>query len=293
MGFDVLSTIGNTPLVEVPLIEAPPGARFFAKLEFFNPTGSLKDRIAHFMVEKAESEGRLKAGQVLVEATSGNTGIALAAVGRMKGYSVTIAMPETMSMERRKTMAALGAELVLTPGEAGCDGAMERARELAQQPGYYLVGQFENRDNATAHYETTAVEILAQMPELDTFVAGIGTGGTVTGVAKRLREQRPGVKVVGIEPFPGSRIQGMRCLDVWVPPILDLSLLDERPRIRDEDAFQAARDLARRHGLFVGMSSGAVMWEAQRQAQEGRTCIVGIFGDNGSKYLSTDLFDGQ
>jgi len=290
MGHDPLSAIGDTPLVEVPLARGPKGSHFFAKLESFNLTGSLKDRIVRYMIEKAESSGRLKPGQILVEATSGNTGIALAAIGRLKGYAVKIAMPETMSMERRKIMAALGAELVLTPGEAGSDGAIERAHELACESGHYLLGQFENPDNVLAHYETTAVEVLRQMPDLDTFIAGIGTGGTITGVGKRLREQKPEVKVVGIEPYPGSLIQGLRCLDLSVPPILDLSLLDERPRVGDEDAFRTTRDLARNCGLFVGISSGAVMFEAERQAWKGRRCIVGIFGDDGCKYLSTGVF---
>jgi len=290
MTHDPLSAIGNTPLVEVPLAGAPEGSHFFAKLEFFNLTGSLKDRMVRYMIEKAEASGRLKPGQILVEATSGNTGIALAAIGRLKGYSVKIAMPENMSIERRRIMAALGAELVLTPAQDGADGAIERAHELARESGHYLLGQFENPDNVLAHYHTTAAEILQQMPDIDTFITGIGTGGTITGVAKRLREQKPQVKVVGIEPYPGSLIQGLRCLDSSVPPILDLSLLDERPRVKDEDAFQTTRRLASDHGLFVGISSGAVMFEAHRQAQKGRRCIVGIFADDGSKYLSTGVF---
>lgn len=288
MSRDLLSAIGNTPLVEVPWEGGPNGARFFAKLEFYNPTGSLKDRIARYMIERAEADGRLQPGQILVEATSGNTGIALAAIARIKGYRIKIFMPERMSVERRKIMAALGAELILVPGEP--DDAIEKSRELAQSPGHYLVGQFDNPDNVLAHYETTAVEILRQLPDLDTFIAGIGTGGTIMGVAQRLREEKPEVKVVGIQTYPDSQIQGLKNLDKLVPPILDLSLIDELVKVKDEDAFQTTRDLARKYGFFVGVSSGATMFVARKQAEEGRRCLVGIFGDDGSKYLSTDLF---
>jgi len=243
------------------------------------------------MIERAEADGRLKPGQVLVEATSGNTGIALAAVGRSKGYSVKIAMPENMSAERKCIIAALGAELVLTPGDAGAVGAIAYAHELANEPGYFLAGQFENPDNVLAHYETTGVEVLRQMPELDTFIAGIGTGGTVTGVAQRMRDEKRKVKVVAVEPHPGSKIQGLWCTEPSQPAILDLSVVDELARVQDEDAFRATRDLARKQGLFVGLSSGAVMVEAMRQAQLGQRCIVGIFADDGSKYISTGVFD--
>jgi cysteine synthase B len=287
--FDLLSTIGNTPLVEIPLNGG--SASLLAKLEFFNPTGSLKDRIARFMIEKAESDGRLKPGQVLLEATSGNTGIAVSAVGAAKGYRVRIFMPEHMSVERRRIMSALGAEVVLTPAAEGSDGAIARAEDLARDPAYFLVGQFQNPDNVLAHYETTAVEILRLVPDLDTFIAGMGTGGTIMGVAQRLRRERPDARIVGIEARRGSRIQGLKDFEKYVPPIIDFSLLDERVVVEDSDAIQATRLLGRKHGIFVGVSSGAVMAEAMRQARNGRRRIVGIFGDDGSRYLSTDLFE--
>jgi cysteine synthase B len=285
---DLLSAIGNTPITEIPL--GASGACLLAKLEFSNPTGSLKDRIARYMVEKAEAAGRLKPGHTLLEATSGNTGIALAAVGAVKGYRVKIIMAENMSVERRKMISAFGAQVILTPAAAGSDGAIALAAEMARQAEHFLVGQFHNPDNVLAHYETTAVEILRQTPDLDTFVAGMGTGGTIMGVAKRLREEKPDVRIVGIEMKRGSRIQGLKDFEDFVPPILDFSVLDERVVADDEEAIQATRRLAREHGIFAGISSGAVFAEALRQAQKGRRRIVGIFGDSGSRYLSTSLF---
>jgi cysteine synthase len=288
LGRNLLSAIGNTPVAEIPLGDS--GAWLLAKLEFFNPTGSLKDRIARYMVEKAEAAGRLKPGHTLLEATSGNTGIALAAVGAVKGYRVKIIMAENMSVERRKMISAFGAQVILTPAAAGSDGAIALAAEMARQAEHFLVGQFHNPDNVLAHYETTAVEILRQTPDLDTFVAGMGTGGTIMGVAKRLREEKPDVRIVGIEMKRGSRIQGLKDFEDFVPPILDFSVLDERVVADDEETIQATRRLAREHGIFAGISSGAVFAEALRQAQKGRRRIVGVFGDSGSRYLSTSLF---
>jgi len=288
LGRNLLSAIGNTPVAEIPL--GASGACLLAKLEFSNPTGSLKDRIALYMVEKAEAAGRLKPGQTLLEATSGNTGISLAAVGAVKGYRVKILMAENMSLERRQMISAFGAQVILTPAPAGSDGAIALAAEMAREPEHFLVGQFHNPDNVLAHYETTAVEILRQAPDLDTFVAGMGTGGTIMGVAKRLREEKPDVKIVGIEMKRGSQIQGLKDFEDFVPPILDFSLLHERVLADDEEAIQATRRLAREHGIFAGISSGAVFAEAIRQAEKGRRRIVGIFGDSGSRYLSTSLF---
>ncbi len=285
-----LEAIGNTPMVELRALDPVPGTQLCAKLEFYNPTGSLKDRIVNFMLERAAERGELRPDMTIVEATSGNTGIALAAVAAYRGYRALIVMPEHMSRERRRIMQAFGAELVLTPADEGSDGAIARAREVAQAPDHYLLGQFTNQDNVLAHYLTTGAEVLAQMPELDTFVAGMGTGGTVTGVARRLKETNPAIKVVAVEPHPDSRLQGLKNFQDFASPIVDFSLIDERALIADEDAFRVARELARREGLFVGMSSGAVMHVMREQVEQGRRCVVGIFGDSGDKYLSTDLF---
>jgi len=283
-------TVGNTPVVQLQALNPEPGTRIYAKLEYFNPTGSLKDRIVAFMVERAERRGELRPGMTIVESTSGNTGIALASVAARKGYRALIVMPEDMSVERRRVMEAFGAELLLTPAEEGPEGALARAQTVARRSGHYLLGQFVNRDNVLAHYRTTAPEILRQVPDLDTFVAGMGTGGTITGVARRLKEVNPAVKVVGVEPRPGAHIQGLKSFRDYVPPIVELSLLDERVCVGEEEAFEAARLLARREGLFVGMSSGAVMHVMVQQVKAGRRCVVGIFGDCGLKYLSTGLF---
>jgi cysteine synthase len=282
--------IGNTPLVRVPLGPEADDAEFYAKLEWYNPTGSLKDRIALYMIEAAEASGELQPGKVLLEATSGNTGIALAAVAAAKGYRVTIVMSAAMSQERRRTLQALGAELELTPGEWGCDAAVERADEMAQDPQYYLLGQFTRQSNVEAHYLTTGAEILQQRPDLDCFVAGIGTGGTLMGVGQRLHERLPDVKVAGIMVRPQSTIQGLMSLEQYVPPILDPGIMDERVAVSDDEAVAAARRLARERGLFVGLSSGATYVAAHKLAAKGYRRIVGVFGDSGAKYLSTPAF---
>ncbi len=284
--------IGNTPMVRIPLGPDAGDAEFYAKLEWYNPTGSLKDRIALHMIEAAEASGELDPSKVLLEATSGNTGIALSAVAAAKGYRVQIVMSEAMSQERRRTLHALGAELVLTPAEAGCDAAVERAQEMAGNPNYYLLGQFTRPTNAEAHYLTTGAEVLEQRPDLDCFVAGIGTGGTIMGVGRRLREERPEVKIAGLAVQEQSGIQGLMSLDQFVAPILDVSIMDERVSVSDEEAFGAARRLAQEHGLFVGISCGAVYEAAHKLAAKGYRRIVGIFGDSGAKYLSTAAFAG-
>ena len=282
--------IGNSPLVAAPLGGAADGAEFHAKLEWYNPTGSLKDRIARHMVEAAETAGELTPGKVLLEATSGNTGIALAAVAAAKGYRAQIVMCEAMSEERKRTLRALGAELILTPAEDGCDGAVLCAQELAEDPRYHLLGQFIRPTNAEAHYLTTGAEIVRQRPDLDCFVVGIGTGGTIMGVGRRLREALPHVKVAGIAVQYQSMIQGLMSLEQYVAPILDLSIMDERVEVTDQEAFAAARELAREHGLFVGLSSGATYAAARKLADRGYRRIVGLFGDSGAKYLSTEAF---
>ena len=282
--------IGNTPLAPVPLGPEAGDARFFAKLEWYNPTGSLKDRIALHMIEAAEASGELTSDKILLEATSGNTGIALAAVAAAKGYRAQIVMCEAMSEERKLTLRSLGAELVLTTAEEGCDGAVIRAQELAQDPRYHLLGQFVRPTNAEAHYLTTGAEIVRQCRDLDCFVAGIGTGGTVMGVGRRLREELPPVRIAGVAAQHQSMVQGLMSLEQFVAPILDLSILDERVEVSDSEAFAAARELARDQGLFVGLSSGATYAAARKLATRGYRRIVGLFGDSGAKYLSTEAF---
>jgi len=290
---DLLTTIGNTPVIEISKLSPNPKVKIYAKLEWFNPSGSLKDRIAKYMIESAEKRGELTKDKIILEATSGNTGIALSMVGAYKGYKVQIVMPEHMSLERRKIMKAFGAELILTPAEGGSDAAIERVTELAKDPKYFLTGQFENEDNVIAHYETTGAEIIQQVPNLDIFVVAMGTGGTAMGVSKRLKEYNPKIKVVSIEPEIGANIQGLKNFNQgYVPPIIDFSLLDERVYLQENEVFQTAMMLARKEGLFVGMSSGGVMRTAMNLAKSMDSgTIVVLFGDSGSKYLSTPMYN--
>lgn len=290
----VLGLIGRTPLVELENINPNPKVRILAKLEGFNPCSSVKDRIALYMIEGAEERGELKAEMTILEPTSGNTGIGLAMVASVKGYKLKIVMPETMSVERQQALKAFGAELILTPGEEGMNGAIELGGKMAEDPRYYMPNQFGNPDNVRAHYEGTGREILEQTDEVDAFVAGIGTGGTLMGVGRRLRERNPRVKVVGVEPFPNSRIQGLRNLGDFMPQIFDISILDEKLNVDDRSAFRMARELVSAEGLFVGISSGAAMCEACHQATKmnGGTILV-IFPDRGDRYLSTECFSHQ
>lgn len=290
----LLDIIGNTPVVELKKINLKPQVKLFAKLEFYNPGGSVKDRIAKYMIEEAEKEEKISSATKILEATSGNTGIGLAMIARLKGYSVTLLMPESMSIERRKILYALGAEILLTPAEEGMNGAIERAKELAEKPDFFWVDQFENEANVKAHYETTGKEIVEQVGKVDVFVAGIGTGGTISGVGRRLKEKFSQVRVVGAEPSSGSKIQGLRCLDDYVPPILDFSVIDEIVKVDDEEAFEYTRELARKEGLFVGASSGAALSVAIKEANKiSKGVIVTVFPDAGFKYLSTDLYNSQ
>ncbi|MDI6690068.1 MAG: cysteine synthase family protein [Actinomycetota bacterium] len=293
MARNVLELIGNTPVVRINRMNPNPKVTIYAKLEGFNPGGSVKDRIAKYMIEKAEETGELTKDKIIVEATSGNTGIGLAIVGRIKGYRVQIVMPESMSIERRKVLRAYGVELILTPGEAGVSGAYEEARRLAKDPRYFMPDQFANPNNVLAHYETTGKEILEQVGQVDVFVAGIGTSGTIMGAGKRLRESNPRVKIIGVEPYRKSKIQGLKCLgEGFIPAIFNSEMIDDIAKVTDEDAFATARRLAKEEGLFVGMSSGAAMFEAMRQAEmmdDG--VLVVIFPDCGEKYLSTELFE--
>lgn len=297
--------IGNTPLVELTKIEKELGleAKILAKLEYFNPAGSVKDRIAKAMIDDAEKSGKLKPGSVIIEPTSGNTGIGLASVAAARGYRIIIVMPETMSVERRQLMAAYGAELVLTEGAKGMKGAIAKAQELADEfENSFIPGQFVNEANPKAHFETTGPEIYEDTDgEIDIFVAGVGTGGTVTGTGQYLKSKKPEVKVVAVEPETspvlsqgkaGShKIQGIGA--GFVPDVLDTSVYDEIIPVADNDAFETGRLIGRKEGVLVGISSGAAVYAAiqlaKRPENKGKNIVV-LLPDTGDRYLSTPLF---
>ncbi len=290
---DIIATIGNTPLVELQYFSPRPGVRLFGKLEGNNPTGSVKDRIALAMVERAEAEGALSSDRVILEPTSGNTGISLAMVAGRKGYPVKVVMPENVSPERAQLLEAYGAEVEYSPGDQGTNGAIVVAQQMAAQDSrYVLLYQYGNQANPDAHYETTGPEIIRDLPEVTHFVAGLGTGGTLMGTGRRLKEHNADIKLVAAVPQPNDRIQGLRSLEEgFVPPILDLSLLDARILVSGEESFRYAAELLRREGIFAGVSSGAVLATALRvasQLQSGN--VVCIFADGGWKYLSTQLW---
>jgi cysteine synthase B len=293
--FGVLDAIGNTPLVELTNLNHNPAVKVYAKLEGSNPGGSVKDRAALFMINKGERSGELTKEKTIVEATSGNMGIALAMIGTVKGYRVKLFMPECVSQERRRVLEAFGADLVLTPAKEVTDGAIRRAREFVDQDPekYFLPDQFSNEANVMAHYQTTGPEILAQTDgEVDMFVAGMGTTGTLMGVSKFLKENKPGIKIIGVEPTPGHSIQGLKNMtEAIVPKIYDPSALDEKINVEDDDAYETSRLLASKEGLFVGMSSGAAVSIALRLAKDlRRGTIVTLLPDRGDRYLSTSLF---
>ena len=297
--------IGKTPLLELTHIEKKLDlkAKVLAKLEYFNPAGSVKDRIAKAMIDDAESTGKLKAGATIIEPTSGNTGIGLAAVAAARGYRIIIVMPETMSVERRQLMKAYGAELVLTEGAKGMKGAIAKAEELAKEiPNSFIPGQFTNPANPKAHFETTGPEIYQDTDgEVDIFVAGVGTGGTVTGVGEYLKSKKPQVKVVAVEPASSAvlstgvagahKIQGIGA--GFVPDVLNTKVYDEIITVANEDAFAAGKLVGKSEGVLVGISSGAAVWAAielaKRPENEGKT-IVALLPDTGDRYLSTPLF---
>lgn len=266
--------------------------RLFAKLEGFNPTGSVKDRIARSMIECAEADGDLAPGMTILESTSGNTGISLAMVGRLKGYRVRVVMPDNLTPERAELLELFGAEIVYSPGAEGPNGAVRMAQRLAEAGDYYHPYQYGNPANPRAHYETTAPEILADLPAVDVFVAGLGTGGTLMGVARRLKEVRPQALIVAAEPLPGEDVQGLRSLDDgFTPPILDPSLLDRKILVSNRDAVTGVRLLAEREGIFAGVSSGASLHAALRVARGmERANIVVLLADGGWKYMSARLW---
>jgi len=292
----ILSAIGNTPLVELTKLNSKkPGVRIFGKLEGTNPGGSIKDRPAYWMIKKAEESGRLTKGKIILEPTSGNTGIALAMIGAAKGYQVKLCMPECVSTERQHILEALNAEVVLTPAKEGTDGAIRRAHQLheAEPDKYYMPNQFVNENNVLAHYETTGPEIFSQTNgEIDVFVAGMGTTGTLMGVNRFLKEKKPEVKVVGVEPPEGHAIQGLKNMkESIVPEIYNPQMMDEKVTIGDGEAFEITRLLAAKEGIFVGMSSGAAVAGALHIAgQMTSSTIVVILPDRGDRYLSTTLF---
>jgi cysteine synthase B len=291
---DMIELVGNTPMVKINHIVPNKKVKVYAKLERYNPVGSVKDRIAKYMIEYGEREGLLTKDKIVIEPTSGNTGIALAMVCGVKGYRLELVMPETMSMERRRILTAFGAKIVLSNGSKGMDGAIDLAEEMAKDPKYYMPHQFENKYNVLAHYETTGEEIWkATRGKLRMFVGGLGTTGTLMGVSKRLKEYNPNIRIVGVEPYPNSGIQGLKNLSSqYVPEIFDSSRLDEKINVADEDAFEMARVLTVREGIFCGISSGAAMWGTLQKAMElDRGVIVTLFPDGGEKYMSTALYE--
>jgi len=289
---NVLEAIGDTPLVEIARMSPKSEVRIFAKLEGQNVggSGSVKDRIAKYMIEKAEESGELTHDKIILEGTSGNTGIALAMIGRRKDYRVSIVMPDNATKERKQLLELYGAEIILSEGAKGTNGAVELATKLAEDNRYYMPYQFGNPANPLAHYETTGAEIIRDLAglEIDAFVAGIGTGGTLMGAGRRLKEVFPKIKVIGVEPHPGEPIAGLRSLaEGFFPPIIDLNLIDERVVVHSADALARVRELVNKEGIFCGPSSGAVLHQAIRVAEQmERGVIVCILPDGGWKYLS-------
>jgi cysteine synthase A len=298
---NILELVGQTPVVRLNRLPLPGSAVVWAKLERANPGGSVKDRIATSMIEAAEQSGALKPGDIIIEPTSGNTGIGLAMVAAVKGYRCILVMPDTLSMERRTLFKAYGAELVLTPGAEGMNGAIAKAEELVRQHRGFMPQQFKNPANPEIHRRTTAVEVLGQVGYLDAFVAGVGTGGTITGVGQVLRAVLPGIQIIAVEPANSPvlsggpagkhKIQGIGA--GFVPDVMDTGLLDRIIRVADEDAAETARRLAREEGILAGISSGAAVWAAVEVARElgEDKVVVTVLPDTGERYLSTGLFD--
>jgi [CysO sulfur-carrier protein]-thiocarboxylate-dependent cysteine synthase len=290
---DIVQAIGNTPLVELKRLSPQPGVRIYAKLESYNPTGSVKDRVARSMIERAEEEGLISPGQTILEPTSGNTGISLGMICSRKGYPLKVVMPDNVTRERTDLLRMYGAEIVYSPGSEGSNGAVAMALEMAERDSsYYMPYQYGNPANPDAHYHGTAVEILEELDEVAAFVGGLGTGGTLMGNARRLKEHDPETLIVAAEPLQGEQVQGLRSLeDGYIPPILDLSLLDRKIFVSNRDAVVWTKKLLAEEGVFVGVSSGAIASIAVRVAEkleEGN--VVFVVPDDGWKYLSSGVY---
>jgi [CysO sulfur-carrier protein]-thiocarboxylate-dependent cysteine synthase len=292
----LLELVGNTPLVELPRLSPKASVRLYAKLEGQNPTGSIKDRVALAMIDAAEAAGDLEPGRELLEPTSGNTGIALALVAKLRGYSLTCVLPENATEERRRLLRLYGATIVESPGERGSNGAVRLALELAErEPRYFMPFQYANKANPSAHYEGTGAEIVDALERVDVLVAGLGTGGTLMGAGARVRESFPDVVVAAVEPLPDDPVMGLRSLDDgYVPPILDVAKLDRKLLVSNDEAVAGARALLEREGVFAGVSSGAVLHVARRLAGElDEGVVVCVLADGGWKYLSAGFWQGE
>jgi [CysO sulfur-carrier protein]-thiocarboxylate-dependent cysteine synthase len=291
----ILDLVGNTPLVEVPRLSPDPSVRLWVKLEGQNPTGSVKDRIALAMVEAGEAAGELTKDKVILEPTSGNTGIALAMVAKLRGYRFTAVMPDNASAERVQLLQAFGAEIIFSEGARGTNGSVALAQGLAQDDNYYMPFQYGSQANASSHYNGTGSEIIEDLPAVRVFVAGLGTGGTLMGVGRRLKEHDPTIKVIAAEPELGELVYGLRSLDDgYIPPLFDPEMLDGKVKVRARESILWTRELLQREGIFAGISSGAVIWVAQRAgerlAREGGGDVVCLLPDGGWKYLSTQAW---
>ena len=299
----ILERVGDTPLVDISTLSPNENVEIWAKLEGENPTGSAKDRIAKYMINRAEKDGSLQPGQTILEPSSGNTGIAIALIGTLRGYPVKVIMPDAVSEERIQLLEAFGAEIIFSPGDLGSNGAVQMAELLAQDnPQWFMPFQYENENNPLAHYETTGPEIIRDMPDISMFVSGLGTGGTLTGVGRSLKEHNPNIRVIAAAPHPGDLVQGLRALeDGYIPPVFDESVLDGRIVVDSETSFRTTRELTQKTGIFAGISAGAVIRAAQRAAEKTassdrdasgsiKTKIVCLLADGGWKYLSTGLW---
>jgi [CysO sulfur-carrier protein]-thiocarboxylate-dependent cysteine synthase len=289
---DIVEAIGHTPLVELQRLSPKPGVRIYAKLEGRNPTGSVKDRVARAMIDAAEEQGAIEPGQTLLEPTSGNTGISLAMICRRKGYPLKVVMPDNVTEERTQLLRMYGAEIVYSEGAKGSNGAVELALEMSSDPQYYMPYQYGNEANPRAHYEGTAVEILDELDEVTAFVAGLGTGGTLMGNGRRLKEEDPETMIVAAEPMQGDLVQGLRSLeDGFIPPIIDLSILDRKIMVSNHDAIVWTKRLLSEEGIFAGVSSGAIAAIAARIAGElDGGNVVFLIPDDGWKYLSSGVY---
>ncbi|MSO43929.1 MAG: cysteine synthase family protein [Thermoleophilia bacterium] len=291
----MVATIGETPLIDVSGLSPTPGVRILAKMESHNPTGSIKDRTARSLIDDAEARGVITPGDTIMEPTSGNTGISLAMIARVRGYKLVAVMPDNVTEERRSLLRIYGAEIVESPGETGSNGAVAMATRLSEQNGIPMLFQYGNPANPRAHYEGTAAEIVRDCPEIDVFVAGLGTGGTLMGCSRRLKEHRADIQIVACEPLQGDPVSGLRSLDDgFIPPILDLSRLDRKLLVENMDAILMTRRLASDFGIFAGVSSGAVFHTCARVASQMQSgTIVGIVCDGGWKYLSAGIWTGE